>query len=165
MILLSIGSNLGNKYDNIKRCISLISKFSQVKKKSFFYRSPSYPNKNYPKFINLVIQIEYKGDPNSLLKRLKLVEKRIGRLKKIKNAPRVCDIDIIDYNGFIIENETLSIPHSNMHKRNFVLYPLKDIAPNWLHPKLNKNVEFLKNELNRVSHIEITRIKESDINK
>ena len=163
MIFLSIGSNLksfwGSKIDNIHKCINLISKFSKIKDISKFYKTPSYPNKLFPNFVNVIIVIEFYSNPYKLLKNLKLIEKYMGRLNKTKNSPRVCDIDIIDFNGLVISNKDLYLPHPNMHKRNFVLYPLKDVSPDWHHPVTNKNIDFLTKNLSRSSHIEITRIR------
>ena len=163
MIYLSIGSNLksvwGNKIDNINKCIFLISKFAKIKDRSNFYKTPSYPNRLFPNFVNVIIRIEYKGNPHKLLRNLNLIEKFMGRIKRIKNSPRVCDIDIIDFNGLVIENKILNLPHPGMHKRNFVLFPLRDVSPNWHHPVTNKNIDFLTKKLSRSSHIEITRIR------
>ena len=163
MIYLSIGSNLksvwGNKIDNINKCIYLLSKFAKIKDKSNFYKTPSYPNRLFPNFVNVIIKIEFKGNPEMLLKNLKFIEKFMGRIKRIKNSPRVCDIDIVDFNGLVIKNKNLCLPHPSMHKRNFVLYPLRDVSPNWQHPVTNKNIDFLTNKLSRSSHIEITRIR------
>ena len=61
----------------------------------------------------------------------------------MKNQPRTCDIDLIDFNGKIVKTEGLSLPHPRAHERNFVLYPLKEICPNWKHPVLNKKIDFL----------------------
>ena len=74
--------------------------------------------------------------------KIKKIEKKLGRTKSKRNHPRVCDIDIIDYNGEIIYrkhgNHTLNIPHKRMHNRNFVLFPLYELDKDWVHPKLNK---------------------------
>ena len=163
MIYLSIGSNLksvwGNEIDNINKCIFLISKFAKIKDISNFYKTPSYPNRLFPNFVNVIIRIEYKGNPHTLLRNLNLIEKFMGRIKRIKNSPRVCDIDIIDFNGLVIENKILNLPHPSMHKRNFVLFPLRDVSPNWHHPVTKKNIDFLTKKLSLSSHIEITRIR------
>ena len=79
----------------------------------------------------------------------------------MKNDPRVCDIDIIDFKGLIKTNRMIKIPHPRCHTRNFVLYPIKEIDPSWLHPILKKNVDFLINQLNQISRIEITRLNKS----
>ena len=85
------------------------------------------------------------------------------RLKTKKNEPRVCDIDIIDFKGLIINKNKLQIPHSKLHVRNFVLYPLREIEPNWTHPVFNKKIDYFLKRLNLKSHIEITRLKKSVI--
>ena len=84
-------------------------------------------------------------------------------MKTKKNDPRVCDIDIIDFKGLIIKKIKLQIPHSKLHLRNFVLYPLKEIEPNWTHPVFNKKIDYFLKRLNLKSHIEITRLKKSVI--
>ena len=83
------------------------------------------------------------------------------RSKKIKNDSRVCDIDIIDFKGIISDKRSLELPHPKSHKRNFVLYPLIEIAPNWFHPILKKNVQYLINNLSQKSRIEITRLQKN----
>ena len=75
----------------------------------------------------------------------------MGRIKSTKNHPRICDIDIIDYNGEIIHrklgNHKLNAPHKRMHNRNFVLFPLYELDKDWVHPKLNKNIVILMSNL------------------
>ena len=93
------------------------------------------------------------------------MKKKLGRTKSKKNDPRVCDIDIIDYNGLIKQTKLLKLPHQRSHLRNFVLYPIREIDPDWKHPILEKNVEFLINDLNQKSRIEITRLQKSVIIK
>ena len=168
MIHLNIGSNLdsnfGSKYNNISIAINLLieSKIF-VKKISNFYKTPSYPNKNLPKYINIGLLAEYNGSSSKLIKEIGLIEKKLGRIKSKKNDPRVCDIDIIDFDGLIKKNKTLELPHPRCHERNFVLYPIRQIDPKWTHPILGKNVDFLIKELNQNSRIEITRLRKSVI--
>ena len=77
------------------------------------------------------------------------MKKKIGRVKLEKNEPRVCDIDIIDFKGLVTKTRTLELPHPRCYNRNFVLYPIREIDPNWIHPILKKNVDFLIRELNQ----------------
>ena len=91
------------------------------------------------------------------------IEKKIGRYKTKKNDPRVCDIDIIDYNSDIIKKDFITLPHSRCHIRNFVLYPIKEIDPKWSHPIFKKNAQFLIDNLSQKSRIEITRLKKNVI--
>ncbi len=168
MIFLSIGSNLkskwGNRFQNVKMAIDKISHEKiNIKKISSFYETPSYPDKNHPKFINIVIEVEFYDDPEDLLKKILLIEKRLGRVRNLKNEPRTFDIDIIDFNGLILNKDNINLPHPKMHLRNFVLFPLKEICPTWMHPILNKKVNVLIENLTLTASKEITRIKESDI--
>ena len=168
MIHLNIGSNLssryGSKFDNISIAIDqLINSKVKIIKASHFYETPSYPNNRFPKFINIGLLVEFKSDHNLLMRKIKLIEKKIGRIKTKKNEPRVCDIDVIDFNGQIKNIKNLQLPHPRSHKRNFVLYPIKEIDSKWIHPILKKNVGFLINGLNKKSRIEITRLNKSVI--
>ena len=168
MIHINIGSNLdskyGTKFNNISIAINLlIDSKLRIKKISNFYETPSYPNKKLPRFINIGLLAEYNFDHTKLIKEISLIEKKIGRVKSKKNDPRVCDIDIIDFNGLITKHKLLKLPHPRSHIRNFVLYPIKEIDPKWIHPIFKKNVDFLINELSQNSRIEITRLKKSVI--
>jgi len=170
MIHLNIGSNLntkfGTKYENISIAIELLIKFKiEISKISNFYATPSYPNNKLPKFINIGLLIKCDYTYIELLKKTLLIEKKIGRIKTKKNDPRVCDIDIIDFNGLIIKKELIKLPHPRCHMRNFVLYPIKEIDPFWIHPILHKNIDFLIEDLTPKSRIEITRLRKSVIIK
>ena len=166
MIHLNIGSNLDSKYgsrfDNISIAINLlIDSKIKIKKISNFYETPSYPNKNFPKFFNVGLSIEYKNNILDLFKRIKQIEKKLGRIKTNKNDPRVIDIDIIDFKGEIKKTKELILPHPKCHLRNFVLFPILQIDPNWSHPILKKNAQYLINSLSQKSRIEITRLKKN----
>ena len=168
MIHLNIGSNLkskfGNRFDNISMTIDLLIRSKlKIINTSNFYETPSYPNKKLPSFLNIGALVEFNSEHSMLLKKITLIEKKIGRLKSKKNDPRVCDIDIIDFNGIIKKNRYLILPHPRCHLRNFVLYPIKEIDPKWKHPVLMKNVDFLINDLSHNSRIEITRLRKSVI--
>ena len=163
MIHLNVGSNLnsiyGSKYKNISIAINLLDGLNlKIKKISNFYETPSYPNRRLPKYTNVGLFAENYTDHNVLIEKISLIEKKIGRIKTKKNEPRVCDIDIIDFNGLVQNDRLLKLPHPRCHMRNFVLYPIKEIDPNWVHPILNKNVDFLINDLSQNSRIEITRL-------
>ena len=159
MIHINIGSNLsskfGSRFDNITIAINLIAEAKiKIKKISNFYETPSYPNQNFPKFINIGIVIKFEKDYLKLLKVVNLIEKKIGRLKSKKNNPRIIDIDIIDFDGAKIESNQITLPHPKSHLRNFVLYPILEIDPNWSHPISKKNVRFLIDNLSQKSRIE-----------
>ena len=166
MIHLNIGSNLnsnfGNKFNNISIAINLlIEKKFKVKKISNIYETPSYPNKKLPKFLNVGIFGTFSKSAKELRNTISLIEKKIGRVKTKKNDPRVCDIDIIDFNGETLNTENLKIPHKKCHQRNFVLFPISQIDPDWEHPILKKNVNVLIGQLDLKSRIEITRLNKN----
>jgi 2-amino-4-hydroxy-6-hydroxymethyldihydropteridine diphosphokinase len=166
MIHLNIGSNLeskfGDRYENISTAINLlINSKIKIDKISCFFKTPSYPNKKFPFFLNVGLLVDYSYDVRFLIKEINLIEKKMGRIKSKKNEPRVCDIDIIDFKGMIINTSDLKIPHEKSHMRNFVLYPILQIDPDWVHPILRKNVKFLINKLDQKSRIEITRLNKN----
>ena len=166
MIHLNLGSNLDSKYgsrfENISIAINLLTETKiRIKKVSNFYETPSYPNKNFPKFLNIGLMIDYDNDHYNLLKDIKLIEKKLGRTRRNKNDPRIIDIDIIDFKKEIKKDIELILPHPKCHLRNFVLYPILEIDPNWSHPILKKNAQYLINKLNRKLRIEITRLKKN----
>ncbi len=168
MIHLNIGSNLnsihGSRFDNISIAIQLLIEAKiQIKKISNFYETPSYPNQNLPKFLNIGILAKFESTYQNILKKIIFIEKKIGRIKTKKNDPRVIDIDIIDFKGQISDSKNLILPHPKSHLRNFVLYPILEIDPNWSHPILKKNAKFLINKLSQKSRIEITRLQKNVI--
>ena len=171
MIFLGLGSNLqsdfGDRYQNIDLAINYLKENNiNLLQKSSFYESVSYPNKNDPKFINVVISVETSLNSGDLMSRLLFVEEKLGRKRFKKNDPRTCDIDIIDFHGKIINiklnNFELNIPHKKMTERNFVLYPLKEICPNWKHPKTKDSIDILIKNL-KTSNNEITKLNQNDI--
>ena len=168
MIYLNIGSNLpsevGDRETNILKSINCLKNLKiNLIKISSFYETPSYPNYSDPKFINLCVKLETNLNAIELLNEIKKIEIKLGRKRLNKNEPRTCDIDIIDFNGEIIKNDELIVPHPRLHVRNFVIYPLKEIEPNWSHPISNKNIDSFFQELDKNSHNEITRLSKSDI--
>ena len=147
---LAIGSNLGNKINNIELTKFELEKNNiKILKSSSKYISKSWPNSSMPSYINIVIKIKTTSSPLELLKICNSIELKFGRIRSKKNAPRTCDIDIIDYNKKIIEkkNSKLILPHPRMSKRNFVLLPLFEVDKSWKHPKFMTNIVNLINSL------------------
>ena len=166
MIFLGIGSNLsssfGDRFKNIDLAISFLESYKiNIIKKSSFYETFSYPNKSNPKFINSIISVETKLPPVDLMSVLIFVEEKLERKRSKKNDPRTCDLDIIDYNyqimNFKYGDLELTLPHKEMTNRNFVLYPLREIYPNWTHPLTKKNINVLIKDL-KTSNNEITKL-------
>ena len=157
MIFLGLGSNLpskyGDRFTNINLAISSLEGYGiKVIKKSSFYETPSYPNKENPKFINAVILVETTLPPIDLMSVLIFIEEKLERKRGKKNDPRTCDIDIIDYNSQILNlrynNLDLTVPHKELTSRNFILFPLQEISPTWEHPKTKEIISVLLQKLN-----------------
>ena len=168
MIYINIGSNLnsikGDRLYNLKKSVELInSKKFKILKISKIYETPSYPNQKNPKFFNICVAGETNEKPESLIRKFKDIEKKLQRNRGKKNQQRTCDIDIIDYYGKIVNSKKIILPHPRAHLRNFVLYPLVEISPEWVHPILNKKIQFLIKKLNFKLRNEITRLNESVI--
>ena len=166
MIHLNIGSNLvskhGSRFDTISIATKLLIDSSiKIKKISNFYETPSYPNQKFPKFINIGMMVDYDKNFFDLLNKIKFIEKKLGRINSKKNSPRIIDIDIIDFKSEIKNSNDLILPHPKCHLRNFVLYPILQIDPNWFHPIFKKNAQFLINNLSQKYRIEITRLKKN----
>ena len=150
-VILGIGSNLGNRRHNIEKAKYLVNSDDKIEilSSSSFYKTVAWPNKKDPYFLNIVIKCRTSLNPRELFLFIKKIEKNLGRLKSYKNAPRTCDIDIIDYSkkNILFTNIDLKIPHPRMHDRSFVLFPLFEIDKNWKHPKNNTKISQLLHNL------------------
>ena len=149
-VYLAIGSNLGNKVNNVEVAKVELEKYRiTILKSSSNYLSESWPDTSKPNFINIVIKIKTNLTPLALLKICNLVELKLGRVRHKKNAPRTCDIDIIDYDKKILneKNGQLILPHPQINKRNFVLLPLFEVEKSWKHPKSKITIVNLINSL------------------
>tara|TARA_B100001121_G_scaffold300002_1_gene309393 strand:+ start:431 stop:958 length:528 start_codon:yes stop_codon:yes gene_type:complete len=157
---LGIGSNLGDRFSNIKKTMKLLNENNiLIEDCSSYYETPSWPNKNFPKYLNLVIKIKTETSLLNLFTIIKKIEKKIGRKKSYKNYPRVCDIDILDYRGLCLKYRTKNIeiitPHPRMHKRNFVIFPLHEVNKSWIHPKTKANINSIINQFRNVDFSDI----------
>ena len=156
-VFLAIGSNLGDRFRNIELAKMMLSDNRiKILKSSSFYETLSWPNIKNPKFLNVVLKIETNLRPLSLLDLCKKIEKSLGRKKSKKNSPRVCDIDILDYDKRN-ENNGINLPHPRLHQRNFVLIPLFEISKKWTHPKSKDHIKTL---ILKLSKKDITSIKQ-----
>ena len=167
MILLSLGSNLPSKFGDSKNTILKCYEFFnnndiKILKKSSFYETFAIPNKSDPKFVNSVISVETRFSPEELIKYILKVEEKFDRKREQINAPRTCDIDIVDFNSEIInifnENISLEIPHPRLEQRSFVLYPIREIDKNWKSPLSGKKIDQLIENLDAETKKNITII-------
>ena len=153
MIILSIGTNIGDRERNIENAVKALGEIGKVTAVSPIYTSEPWGFESENGFYNIALTMESELLPLDLLRETQRIEKELGRTAKTTTeyADRVIDIDIIDYDNQIIKisqqstvNSLLTLPHPLMHLRNFVLYPLADIAPEWVHPILKLTTLELK---------------------
>jgi 2-amino-4-hydroxy-6-hydroxymethyldihydropteridine diphosphokinase len=139
---IGLGSNIGDRIINVKKAIEKIDDdiLCSVKKISSFYESKAFGYTEQPDFINVVIRISTGYPPDSLFHLLKGIEKEIGRVKTTKWGPRKIDLDILFYNDWIYKNRVIQIPHKGISERDFVLLPMSEIEPDYIHPELNKKI-------------------------
>ncbi len=144
MKILSIGTNLGNRRENVDRAIELIGAIGNVVAVSEMYETEAWGFESDNVFLNMVVVVETGLSPFELLEATQNIEREMGREVKTKNvdyADRIIDIDIVGYDDEVICSEQLIVPHPMMHKRMFVLEPLRDVAPDWIHPKMGWSVD------------------------
>lgn len=142
-VFLGLGSNIGNKENNINKAVTLISELYTIKKRSHLYLTEPVGDIKQDWFLNCVIEIHTDVDPKKLLASLKSIERKLGRTKTIKNGPRVIDIDILFYGEMVLKTKTLVIPHPSIQGRLFVLQPMIDINPDLIHPVLKRSIHDL----------------------
>ena len=154
MILVGIGSNLNSKKDQPPEynCIEAINQLTlhaiyPFKTSSLFETSPFPQEKLQPWYVNSVVAVKTKLNPFNILETLLTIELKMGRKRTTANAPRVIDLDLLAYDDKVIGGKELILPHPRLHKRAFVLKPLEQIAPNWVHPVTGKSIKQLSKNL------------------
>ncbi|RXK50905.1 2-amino-4-hydroxy-6-hydroxymethyldihydropteridine diphosphokinase [Aquirufa rosea] len=146
-IYLSLGGNLGNTLEIFKKVYPIIEKkIGVILRYSSIYRTKAWGNTDQADFLNQVIQIESSLSPQELLQKLLAIESELGRVRKQPWEARIIDLDILFYQDQIIQESHLQIPHPYISQRKFVLVPLAEIAPTWVHPILEKDIRTLLDE-------------------
>jgi len=143
MVYLALGTNLGDRPANLSAAIETLPLEIKVIAKSKIYETPPWGYENQPAFLNMAVKCETNLEPESLLKCLKQLEVQLGREQSFHWGPRLIDIDILFYDDLILESESLIIPHPRLRERAFVLVPLADIAPGFVHPVLKETIKEL----------------------
>lgn len=144
MIVLSLGSNIGNRIENLKKAVEILeSEGIEIIKTSSYYQTEPVGYKDQDDFINQVILVNAELSPDDLMKLLLETEKKLGRVREFKNGPRTVDIDIIDYNGQVIDTELVKSPHPRYQDRKFVLVPLKEVYSDFKDPITSESIDKL----------------------
>ena len=146
---ISVGSNMGNKRDNIEAAVKRLKADDDILliKESELIETKPYGYNDQDDFLNGALYIKTLYTPSELLKCLNEIETLGNRERNIKWGPRTIDLDILIYDDLVIDTDDLTIPHEDMHNREFVLGPLNEIAPNLRHPVLNQTVKQLLERL------------------
>ena len=145
---LGLGSNLGDREENIRRAVELLSESVCGIQTSSLYETEPWGYVDQPKFLNMVCRCLTRLEPEELLSVCRELETIAGREPSFKYGPRVLDVDILAYGDAVVKTGSLAIPHSALHERAFVLAPLAEVAPQWRHPTLNKTADELLAQIN-----------------
>ena len=151
-VYLSLGSNLGNRQANLDQALKLISERMRLGKVSSVYETEPVGMKEQPRFLNLACEVITHLSPEGLLSLLKGIEAKMGRYSRT-GEPRIIDIDIVLFGSQVINTPNLIVPHPRMHERAFVLIPLAEIAPDFVHPVLKKTIKELDKAVNEVQGV------------
>jgi len=143
-IFLITGGNIGNRKKNLKTAAELIQeRLGQIIQSSKIYETEAWGITNQASFYNQVLFIESEFSAKEILKKILKIEEEMGRMRTIKNAARIIDIDILFFNDEVINKPNLNVPHPEIVNRRFVLTPLNELAPNFVHPVLKKSIHYL----------------------
>jgi len=159
LVAISLGSNLGNRLSSLRKAILLLKKEGfNITKTSDVFETPPFGVSNQPRFLNACLLIDTETNPADLLEKLKKIENEVGRVRRFRWGPREIDLDVIFYDEKVIDGPSLKVPHPHMHERPFVLIPLKQISPQWVHPILKKTVEQMAEDLPECDILRITEL-------
>jgi 2-amino-4-hydroxy-6-hydroxymethyldihydropteridine diphosphokinase len=142
VILIGIGGNLesaqfGPPRDTLTAALAALKeKRIRILTRSGWYRTEPVPRSDQPWFVNAVVSLATELGAKDLLNALQATERQFGRVRGELNAPRILDLDILDYQGEVMDTTSLVLPHPRLHERRFVLIPIAEIAPDWRHPIL-----------------------------
>lgn len=155
--ILSFGGNLGNVKKLFSEAAEMLGDHSEVHAVSSYYETEAWGMADAPSFLNQVIILNTKLLPAELMGRLLDIEKKLGRIRDSNNKEgyrsRPIDIDILFYDDLVISEKDLEIPHPRLHLRKFVLEPLNEIVPEWIHPVFKKSIRKLRIDLDDDSEV------------
>lgn len=143
-VYLQLGSNIGNSKKQLSIAYDYLSeRLGPLTRKSSLYQTAAWGNTDQPDFINQIVVLQTHSDAEDCIEKILDIELKMGRIRTQKNAPRIIDIDILFFNKEIINLKNLIVPHPALQNRLFVLIPLDELSPNFVHPLLNQTVHQL----------------------
>ena len=148
---LALGTNLGDRLANLRTALVALAPQVDVLSESKIYETPPWGYENQPAFLNMAVTADTTLGPDRLLAHLKDLEANLGRVETFRYGPRLIDMDILFYDDLILDTPPLVIPHPRLQERAFVLLPLNDIAPDFIHPVLNKTVKELLSRVDQTN--------------
>lgn len=160
LILIGLGANLesprwGTPRETLSAALAALEgEGAAILARSSWYRSAPVPISDQPWFTNAVASVAAALDARDLLELMQIVEQRFGRVRGARNAARVLDLDLLDYLGTQNQSPDLTLPHPRLHQRRFVLEPLAEIAPEWVHPTLKSTARQLLTRLDAKQPVE-----------
>ena len=152
LIYIAMGSNLGDREALVLQAVHEMRAFAHIKKISSLIETDAVPVEgqtatDLPGFINAVVEITSDFSPQEVMDELLRIEEEMGRVRGEKGAPREIDLDLIAYGDEVVESSDLVVPHPRMHERRFVLGPLAELNPEWVHPVLKESAQALLEKL------------------
>lgn len=139
-VFLGLGTNLGDRAANLRTALTALSELARVDAVSAIYETAPLYVVDQPAFLNMAVRVTTPLSPRDLLTELKTLENELGRVASVRYGPRLIDLDILLYDGVVMDDSDLTIPHPRLHERRFALVPLADIAADHAHPVLGRNV-------------------------
>lgn len=139
-VFIALGANLGDRQANLERARQLLQPQVRLLATSRIYETPPWGYADQPHFLNQALHGETRLNPMRLLTHLKKIEQRMGRQPTVRFGPRPIDLDILFYDSLLFDTPELTLPHPRLHERGFVLAPLAEIAPDFIHPLLGLTI-------------------------
>lgn len=150
-VFLALGTNLDDRLANLRAALAALPPEITVVARSRVYETPAWGYEDQPPFLNMVVKGQTDLPPEALLAHVKHLEAGLGRTPSFHWGPRLIDIDILFYDGLVLDSPSLIVPHPRLHERAFVLVPLADVAADLVHPVLHKTISQLVGEVDTSS--------------